>query len=104
MQVQTNHMFDINEIIKLPKIIHAYEQPISSFPALFTDNFMQSISKELKVVLSGNGADEVFLGYNGYQRSLLKSNILNKVSKNKILGILNADTQNRKIPQKNFPK
>ena len=83
----TNHMFDINEIIKLPKIIHAYEQPISSFPALFTDNFMQSISKELKVVLSGNGADEVFLGYNGYQRSLLKSNILNKVSKNKITNL-----------------
>ena len=45
----TNHTFNINEIIKLPKIIHAYEQPISSFPALFTVNFMQG--SKIKVVL-----------------------------------------------------
>lgn len=82
-----NHVFDINEIAKLPQIINAYEQPISSFPSLFTFKFMESISKKLKVVLSGNGADEVFLGYSGYENCVLKSTIMGIVSDNKICNL-----------------
>ena len=45
-----------------------YDQPMSSMVALYADRLAAEMRREVKVVLAGNGADEVFAGYAGYAR------------------------------------
>lgn len=45
-----------------------YDQPMASLVALYADRLAAAMSREVKVVLSGNGADEVFAGYAAYAR------------------------------------
>jgi asparagine synthase (glutamine-hydrolysing) len=45
-----------------------YDQPMSSMVALYADRLAAAMRREVKVVLAGNGADEVFAGYAGYAR------------------------------------
>ncbi len=48
---------------KLPDIIRAIEEPISLGTVLPTDQVCEMAGSQLKVVLTGEGADEIFAGY-----------------------------------------
>jgi asparagine synthase (glutamine-hydrolysing) len=48
---------------KLPDIIRALEEPISLGTVLPTDQVCEMAGSQLKVVLTGEGADEIFAGY-----------------------------------------
>ncbi len=52
----------------LVRVLSHYDQPMSSFVALYADALARRMRQEVKVVLTGNGADEVFAGYAGYPR------------------------------------
>ncbi len=53
----------INNIYKIPQI---FDEPFGDSSCLPTEIICKHASKDLKVVLSGDGADEIFLGYNRY--------------------------------------
>lgn len=52
----------------LVRVLAHYDQPCSSFVALYADALAREMRAEVKVVLTGNGADEVFAGYAAYPR------------------------------------
>lgn len=62
-------IFTAQDVSRLwPKIIDSIDEPLSD-PALFPTYLLaQTASKYVKVVLSGEGADELFGGYSQYQR------------------------------------
>ncbi|MCK5035244.1 MAG: asparagine synthase (glutamine-hydrolyzing) [Candidatus Sabulitectum sp.] len=53
----------MDQLSSLPGIIRSIEEPISLGTMLPTDQVCSLASKRLKVVLSGEGADEIFAGY-----------------------------------------
>ena len=53
----------IDNIYKIPEI---FDEPFGDSSCLPTEIICKYASKDLKVVLSGDGADEIFLGYNRY--------------------------------------
>lgn len=77
---QTAHMFNVehhayiieaDEVLKeLPKIIYHLDQPVADPAAIPLYFAAQKASKQVKVVLSGEGADELFAGYQIYQEPL----------------------------------
>jgi asparagine synthase (glutamine-hydrolysing) len=52
-----------SDLSRLPEIIRAVEEPISLGTVLPTDCVCQSAARDVKTVLTGEGADEVFAGY-----------------------------------------
>ncbi len=52
----------------LPRVLTAYDQPLNSFTAIYAAQLAATIAGHCKVALGGGGADEVFGGYNGYER------------------------------------
>lgn len=59
--------FDVNTFIKLlPKVVEILDEPFAD-PSFFPTLFLSRFSKEkIKVALSGEGGDELFLGYPTY--------------------------------------
>jgi len=55
----------------LPRIVDGYGQPFNVFPMLYADRLAASVRQHVKVALGGNGADEIFGGYRGYNRQLV---------------------------------
>jgi asparagine synthase (glutamine-hydrolysing) len=53
----------INNIYKIPQL---FDEPFGDSSCLPTEIICKHASKNVKVVLSGDGADEIFLGYNRY--------------------------------------
>lgn len=65
-------------IEKVPKIMYHMDEPISD-PAAISLYFLSELaSKDLKVILSGEGADEFFGGYNTY-REIIDMGFYNKI-------------------------
>jgi len=61
-----HHTFEINEsmtIKKLPEIFSASDEPFADTSAIPFYMLANKVSSKLKVVLSGDGGDEVFAGY-----------------------------------------
>lgn len=56
----------LNDI--LPDVIRCYDEPLADSSIFPTYLLMQEVSKERKVVLGGDGGDELFAGYNWYDR------------------------------------
>ncbi|MBP7063429.1 asparagine synthase (glutamine-hydrolyzing) [Ferrovibrio sp.] len=76
--LKTNHRnIDTGEIdlARAIEVIAHYDQPMSSFVMLYADLLAHRMREEVKVVLSGNGADEVFAGYAGYARLPLRQKL-----------------------------
>jgi asparagine synthase (glutamine-hydrolysing) len=58
-------------LTRLPSIIERYGQPFNVFPMLYADQLARGVREHVTVALGGNGADELFGGYRGYNRHLL---------------------------------
>ena len=57
----------INDLIEnINKIIDIYDEPFADSSCLPTELICKFASRDLKVILSGDGGDEIFLGYNRY--------------------------------------
>ena len=54
---------------QLPHVAHAMDEPIFDQAMLPTFKLAQVASKDLKVVLCGEGGDEIFAGYRRYQKA-----------------------------------
>jgi asparagine synthase (glutamine-hydrolysing) len=52
----------------LPDVIRCYDEPLADSSIFPTFLLMQEVSEERKVVLGGDGGDELFAGYNWYDR------------------------------------
>lgn len=50
----------------LDKILYYYDEPLGDSSVFPTFLLMETVSKEVKVALSGDGGDETFAGYNWY--------------------------------------
>ena len=57
-------------IESFPKIMYYMDEPLADPSAIALYFVSEIASKEVKVVLSGEGADEFFAGYNSYQEEL----------------------------------
>jgi asparagine synthase (glutamine-hydrolysing) len=55
-----------NALELLPKIVRQYGEPFGDFSSIPTYYVSQIASKDVKMVLSGDGADEAFAGYSHY--------------------------------------
>ena len=68
--LNTNHneyYFDIQDLINLiDKIVDIYDEPFGDASALPTLILSEFTKKEVSVALSGDGGDELFLGYDRY--------------------------------------
>ena len=60
-----NFNYEINNL-KVSEVIKFYDEPVINGAFFYSDFLMKSISKYVKVCLTGNGADEIFAGYNTY--------------------------------------
>ena len=70
-QYGTDHrafMMDYSLIDTLPQIIWNYGEPYADSSALVTTALSHEIKKYVTVALSGDGGDEIFIGYSRYQR------------------------------------
>lgn len=70
-QYGTDHrafMMDYSLIDTLPQIIWNYGEPYADSSALVTTALAHEIRKFVTVALSGDGGDEIFIGYSRYQR------------------------------------
>ncbi len=54
----------------LPEVAAALDDPVADYAALPTYKLAAEAAKELKVVLTGEGGDELFAGYGRYRRHL----------------------------------
>lgn len=77
IKIESRNQLDLIE--KLPEIFDEPFGDSSQLPMLFLSEYA---SKKVKVVLTGDGADEVFKGYNRYLYSLSLWNKINKIPKN----------------------
>jgi len=75
-----NIQFQATDVRALPFVIRSYDQPLASFPALFAAGLASVMREQAKVVLGGNGADEVFGGYRGYEKTWLKGSLVELAS------------------------
>lgn len=68
-------MLDANVLSRIPELMRAMDEPIGDsaiLPTLLLSDFAR---KEVKAVLSGEGADELFAGYGRYKAAMLSYKI-----------------------------
>ncbi len=72
---------DIDQIDLLPKIIYHFDEPVADPAAIPTLLISELARKKVKVVLTGEGGDEAFGGYEKYLHEYRMYNRLSKLSK-----------------------
>ncbi|MBF0362587.1 MAG: asparagine synthase (glutamine-hydrolyzing) [Oligoflexia bacterium] len=65
--------FGLSSLHRLPEVLEALEEPFGDLIVCSNFDLAEAASKELKVVLSGEGGDESFAGYD-HQKSFYKMN------------------------------
>jgi asparagine synthase (glutamine-hydrolysing) len=63
------------DLADIPRLVSQYGFPISSHTVFLYDRISEVLARHGKVAITGGGADEVFWGYRGYERSLLLSRL-----------------------------
>ena len=89
----------------LPKVICMYDEPCSNSSAIPTYHVSKLAKERVKVVLSGDGGDEVFAGYSWYDRwlNVQKFNCIPSCLKRSAFDIANALSKRIKLlPNPNF--
>lgn len=71
----------------LPKCVETMELPVNDTAMLPTYILCKEISKHSKIVFSGLGADEFFLGYSRHSDGLLFERIIRQLTPNKIISL-----------------
>ena len=61
------------------KILHHFDEPFADPAAIPTSYLAASASKHVKMVLTGDGGDEVFAGYSNYQSELFANSYQNNL-------------------------
>ena len=78
---KTNHeeiILDSSSVKKLDKVIEHLDEPLSDFASLPTYYLSEMASKKVKVVLTGEGGDENFGGYDYYNKFKIANKIFNR--------------------------
>jgi len=76
-------------------LIHEFAEPIALLPLAYTSMLTHAMSLDgVKVGLTGNGADELFCGYNGHLRSYQVSRLLQLLCNNIRSSFIPAQTAN----------
>ena len=81
-----------NSFMRYKKLVLSYGEPFALIPCLlFSDVFERIKNDNIKVTLTGNGADEIFYGYDDLKKTLITNLLLNKNLSfiMKIFGIFN---------------
>ncbi|MFC1746604.1 asparagine synthase (glutamine-hydrolyzing) [Candidatus Riflebacteria bacterium] len=68
---------DRTSLNRLPRIIRSLEEPVSLGTIIPTDLLCELAGEKLKVVLTGEGADEIFGGYRRFQIEMAAANYRN---------------------------
>jgi len=71
----TEEVVHLDAIEMLPDLVEHFDEPFGDPSALPTFRVAQLAAREVKVVLSGDGGDEVFGGYDRYRRQLALSRL-----------------------------
>ena len=72
-------------LIRMEKIIEHYAEPLYLLQFAYADILYENIRKEgIKVILTGNGADEIFYGYTAHTKTCLLSFFLKLLPKDNI--------------------
>ncbi len=79
----------------LPKLQKHFGEPFADASAIPTYFLCQHLRKDVTVALSGDGGDELFLGYNRYQRLAKRHAVHELVNRLPIAGLL-ADSSRRR--------
>lgn len=64
-------VFSPRSLASLPRIISQYDSPVIINELLFSDGLASLTRNHVKVALAGNGADEIFGGYDYYNQALI---------------------------------
>jgi asparagine synthase (glutamine-hydrolysing) len=78
--VHTELVLDVNQAATrmdelLPRLIEAYDQPFADSSAIPSYLISAEASKHVKVILNGDGGDEVFAGYRRHTATLIASSL-----------------------------
>lgn len=90
-QFKTEHykeIIDANSLQMLDNLAWNYDEPNGDISTIPTFRVSQLASKHVKVVLSGEGADEIFGGYTWHHNLMSRNNLLKK---DNIYNILNGN-------------
>ena len=97
--LKTNHhefiLSESEAMESLEKIIDHFDEPFADTSALPTWMVSKMASKEVKVILTGDGGDELFMGYGAYNWADRLDKTRNPVLRNFFKISLNASGKNR---------
>lgn len=71
----TEVVFNPQNIESLPLLLEQHGEPLNLLGTLYIYELVKKMREEVKVVLAGSGADEVFGGYDYYRESLLLNSL-----------------------------
>jgi asparagine synthase (glutamine-hydrolysing) len=80
-------IFESQKTNLLPRILYFCDEPLNLFPIVYAYYLAQFMKQNATVILAGNGADEIFGGYTGYNKILQKEFISRSIAKFPIKGL-----------------